>query len=186
MGAVSTSIGERRQITVMYSDLVGSTGLSAELDPEDLHAVLTQYHQTVTSIVKQYEGHLYQIQGDGVLVLFGYPVAQENDVERAVRAGLTILEKMKSLSQSIEVQYGKRLGVRVGIHTGEVMVRPDGGDSGTIFGETPNVASRVQSAAEPNTVCISAATQRLVAGFFVVDDLGPHILKGADPIRCIG
>jgi class 3 adenylate cyclase/tetratricopeptide (TPR) repeat protein len=177
--------GERRQLTVFFSDLVGSTQLSAELDPEDLHDIIRQYHRTATSVMKRYEGHVAQIQGDGLLILFGYPTAHENDAERAIRAGLDLLEEMKAVNRALEGEYGKRLAVRVGIHTGEVMIRPEEGDTGNHFyGETPNIASRVQSSAEPNSVCISAATQRLVAGFFVVEDLGPHILKGVpDPMR---
>ena len=174
----SSAYGERRQLSVVFSDVVGSTELSAQLDPEDWHDIVTQYHQTAASVVKQLEGHVAQYLGDGILILFGYPKAHENDAERAIRAGLLLLEKINSLNDSFEEEFGKRISVRVGIHTGEVMVRPEGADSGNIFGETPNIASRVQSAAEPNTVCISAATQRLVAGFFVVEDLGPHILKG--------
>jgi class 3 adenylate cyclase/tetratricopeptide (TPR) repeat protein len=180
----SFSRGERRQLTIVFSDLVGSTELSARLDPEDWHDIVMHYHRAVTDIVKHFEGHVAQYLGDGVLVLFGYPVAHENDAERAVRAGLALLEEMKSLNSHLEGEYGKRLAVRVGIHTGEVMVRWEAGDSGNIFGETPNIAARVQSLAGPDCVYISAATQRLVAGFFVVDDLGPYVLKGIpDPIR---
>ena len=180
----SSSYGERRQLTVVFSDVVGSTELAAQLDPEDWHDIVTQYHQTAASVVKRFEGHVAQYLGDGVLILFGYPKARENDAERAIRAGLAIIEEVNSLNNSIEEEFGKRISVRVGIHTGEVMVRPEGGNSGNIFGETPNIAARVQSLAESNTVCISAATQHLVAGFFVVEDLGPHILKGVrDPMQ---
>ncbi len=180
----SSSHGERRQVTVMFSDVVGSTELSAQLDPEDWHSILSRYHQTAASVVKRFEGHVQQYLGDGVLILFGYPMAHENDAERAVRAGLTLIEEIQKLNESLQREFSKQIAVRVGIHTGEVMIRQDGGDSGNIFGETPNVAARVQAASEPGSVCISAATQRLVAGFFVVDDLGPHILKGVpDPVQ---
>jgi class 3 adenylate cyclase/predicted ATPase len=178
MAVPSTTYGERRQLTIVFSDIVGSTELSQQLDPEDWHDIVTQYHQAAAGVVKQYDGHVAQYLGDGILILFGYPRAHENDAERAIRTGLSILGKVKSLNHSFEREFGKRIEVRVGIHTGEVMIRPEGGDSGNIFGEAPNIAARVQSASEPNTVCISAATQRLVAGFFVVEDLGPHILKG--------
>lgn len=178
MTTATSPHGERRQLTIVFSDIVGSTELSAQLDPEDWHDIVTQYHQTAAAVVKRFEGHVAQYLGDGILILFGYPKAQENDAERAIRAGLSLLEAMKPLNDSIEADFGKRISVRIGIHTGEVMVRPEGGDSGNIFGETPNIAARVQATAEADTVCISSATQRLVAGFFVVEDLGPHILKG--------
>jgi class 3 adenylate cyclase/tetratricopeptide (TPR) repeat protein len=178
MGMSSSSHGERRQLTVMFSDLVGSTELSAQLDPEDLHDIVTEYHQTATNAVKRFDGHVSQYMGDGVLILFGYPRAHENDAERGVLAGLALLEDMKSLNKQLEKKYKRQLSVRVGIHTGEVMIGSKAGDTGNLFGETPNIAARVQSTAEPNTVCISSATQHLIAGFFVVDNLGPHILKG--------
>jgi class 3 adenylate cyclase/tetratricopeptide (TPR) repeat protein len=181
---MASSHGERRQLTIVFSDIVGSTELSAQLDPEDWHDILSQYHRAAASEVKRFDGHVAQYLGDGILILFGYPRAHEKDAERAILAGLAIIEGIKSLNESIERKYGKRISVRVGVHTGEVMVRPDGTDSGGIFGETPNVAARIQSEAEPNTVCISAVTQRLVAGFFVVEDLGPRIIKGVqDPIK---
>lgn len=181
---MATSSGERRQVTVLFSDVVGSTELSAQLDPEDWHSILSRYQQAVTKIVKHFEGHVYQYLGDGVLVLFGYPKAHENDADRAIRASLAFLEELNSLNEAFNKEFGKTISVRVGIHTGEVMFRQEGSETGSIFGETPNVASRVQTAAEPNSVCISAATQKLVAGFFIVEDLGQHILKGmADPIQ---
>lgn len=168
----------------MFSDVVGSTELSAQLDPEDWHSILSRYHQTAASVVKRFEGHVQQYLGDGVLILFGYPMARENDAERAIRAGLLLIEEIQKLNVSLQREFSKSIAVRVGIHTGEVMIRQEGGDSGNIFGETPNVAARVQAASEPGSVCISAATQRLVAGFFVVDDLGPHILKGVpEPVE---
>lgn len=178
MANTSPAHGERRQLTIVFSDIVGSTELSSQLDPEDWHDIVTQYHQTAASVVKKFDGHVSQYLGDGVLILFGYPIAHENDAERAIRAGLSIVEEINALNNSLEKKFRKRISVRVGIHTGEVMVRPEAGDSGNIFGESPNIAARVQSEAKPNTVCISAATHRLVAGFFVVEDLGPHILKG--------
>jgi len=184
MALASPTHGERRQLTVVFSDVVGSTELSAQLDPEDWHGILSRYHQTAAGVVKRFEGHVQQYLGDGILILFGYPQAHENDAERAVRAGLSLLEEIQKLNNTFQKEFSKSIAVRVGIHTGEVMIRQEGGDSGSIFGETPNVAARVQAAAEPNSVCISAATQRLVAGFFVVDELGPHILKGVpDPIQ---
>ena len=179
----SSSYGERRQLTIVFSDIVGSTELSSQLDPEDWHDIVTQYHQSAASVIKRYDGHVAQYLGDGMLILFGYPMAHENDAERAVRAGLSILEEINELNETLEKDLGKHIAVRVGIHTGEVMVRPEAGDSGNIFGDSPNIAARVQSEAEPDSVCISAATQNLVAGFFIVEDMGPHVLKGVpEPI----
>ncbi len=183
MATPSSSLGERRQLTIIFSDIVGSTELSSQLDPEDWHDIVSQYHQAAASVVKQFGGHVNQFLGDGILILFGYPKAQENEAERAVRAGLTIIEQINLLNASFQKRIGKTIAVRVGIHTGEVMIRQEGEAEG-IFGEAPNVAARVQSEAAPGTICISSATHRLVAGFFVVEDLGPHILKGVpDPIN---
>ncbi len=176
--------GERRQLTVMFSDLVGSTELSAQLDPEDLHDIITQYHQTATNAVNRFQGHVSQYMGDGILALFGFPQAHENDAERAALAGLALLEDMQKLNKELEKKYKRGLSVRIGIHTGEVMIGTKAGETNNLFGETPNVAARVQSSAEPNSVCISAATHRLISGFFVVEDMGPHILKGVpDPVE---
>lgn len=178
MAVNSSSYGERRQLTVMFSDLVGSTELSAQLDPEDSHDIITQYHQTAANAAKRFEGHVSQYLGDGVLILFGYPKAHENDAERAVLASLAMLEDMKTLNKELEKKYKRQLSVRIGIHTGEVMVDTKAGDAENIFGETPNTAARVQASAQPDTVCISSSTHRLIAGFFIVDDLGAHTLKG--------
>lgn len=175
MTSAASSLGERRQLTVVFSDIVGSTELSTQLDPEDWSEIISRYHQTAAGVVKHFDGHVHQYLGDGVLILFGYPKAHENDAERAIRTGLMLLEGMADLNKNIQRDFGKTIAVRVGIHTGEVVVSPDG--SG-IFGETPNIAAKIQSETKPDTVCISANTQRLVAGFFVVEDLGPHILKG--------
>ena len=184
MANAPSSYGERRQLTIVFSDIVGSTELSSQLDPEDWHDIVTQYQQTAANVIKRFEGHVAQYLGDGMLILFGYPMAHENDAERAVRAGLSILEEVNLLNDTLEKDFQRRIAVRIGIHTGEVMVRSESGDSGNIFGESPNIAARVQSEADPNSVCISAATQRLVAGFFVVEDLGPHTLKGVpDPMQ---
>jgi class 3 adenylate cyclase/tetratricopeptide (TPR) repeat protein/type II secretory pathway predicted ATPase ExeA len=170
----SPTQGERRQLTVVFSDVVGSTELSAQLDPEDWHGIVSRYHNAAANVVKRFEGHVAQYLGDGILILFGYPKAHENDAERAIRAGLALFDEIKLLNNSFQREFGKQIQVRVGIHTGEVMV----GDTGNVFGEAPNIAARVQSSAKPDTVCISAATQHLVAGFFIVEDMGPHILKG--------
>jgi class 3 adenylate cyclase/tetratricopeptide (TPR) repeat protein len=184
MSVLSSPHGERRQVTVMFSDLVGSTELSAQLDPEDLHDIVTQYHQTAANAAKRFEGNVSQYMGDGVLILFGYPQAHEHDAERAVLAGLALLKEMEKLNRDFERKYKHRLAVRVGIHTGEVMIGVKAGDSGNLFGETPNIAARVQSSATPDSVCISASTHKLVSGFFFVDDLGAHVLKGvSEPVN---
>jgi class 3 adenylate cyclase/predicted ATPase len=171
------SEAERRQLTVMFCDLVGSTQLSTQLDPEDYRAIVQQYQQTCTEVNQRHEGYLAQYLGDGLLVYFGYPVAHEDDARRAVRTGLEIVEAIKG-------QAGRHtLPVRIGIHTGLVVV----GEIGTrdkrellALGETPNIAARIQGLAEPNTVIISAATHHLIDGQFESQLFGSHLLKGID------
>jgi class 3 adenylate cyclase/tetratricopeptide (TPR) repeat protein len=167
-------VGERRQLTVLFCDLVGSTPLSQQLDPEDWRDVVTRYHATARAVVERFGGYVAQLQGDGLLVYFGWPSAREDDPERAIRAALAIVDAMVPLNAELALPDGKRLAVRVGMHTGPVVVA----DGGAIFGETPNVAARVQSAADPETVAITEATQRLTAGMFVVEERGPRALKG--------
>jgi class 3 adenylate cyclase/predicted ATPase len=169
---------ERRHLAVVFADLVGSTELSHQLDPEDLREVLGAYHAAVRSAVEGYGGHIAMLLGDGVVSYFGFPHAQEHDVERAVRAGLGILEAVRALGARIEARHGRSLAVRVGIHTGEVVVRSGEGLGADIVGETPNVAARLQGLAPPNALVISAGTQRLVQGLFRVEDLGVHQLRG--------
>jgi class 3 adenylate cyclase/predicted ATPase len=166
---------ERRQLTVMFCDLVGSTALSAQLDPEDYRAVVQQYQQTCMQVIERHEGYLAQYLGDGLLVYFGYPSAHEDDAHRAVRTGLEIVEALKGQARQQPLQ------VRIGIHTGLVVVGEIGAGSRTeqlALGETPNVAARIQSLAAPDTVLISAATGHLVQGYFTCRELGPHPLKG--------
>jgi TOMM system kinase/cyclase fusion protein len=166
--------GERRQLTVEFIDLVGSTTLSQQLDPEDYHARVVAYQAACRQIIARYEGHIAQYLGDGVLVYFGYPAAHEEDAVRAVRSGLEIVTAVSQLA------YTPPLQVRIGIHTGPVMVGEIGAGEHTerlALGETPNIAARVQSRAEPNTVFISQATSRLVQGFFICESLGPQSLK---------
>jgi class 3 adenylate cyclase/predicted ATPase len=166
--------GERRQLTVLFCDLVGSTPLSQQLDAEEWRDVVEAYHRTAAAAVTRLGGHVAQYLGDGLLIYFGWPTAREDDPERAIRAGLAILDAMAPLNATLAAGQGTRLAVRIGIHTGPVVIA----DGGAVFGETPNIAARVQSAAEPDTVVITAATQRLVAGLFVVEDRGPQVLKG--------
>jgi len=181
-----TPDAERRQLTVMFCDLVGSTELSGKLDPEDYREVVRAYQTTCSEVIQRFDCHIAQTLGDGLLIYSGYPVAHENDAERAVRVGLGILDAMKALNEGLEQDKGIRLAVRVGIHTGPVVVGEVG--AGTkqeqlALGETPNVAARVQGLAEPDTLVISAETYRLTQGFFECESLGEHDLRGvAQPI----
>jgi class 3 adenylate cyclase/predicted ATPase len=168
------SAGERRQLTVEFIDLVGSTTLSQQLDAEDYHARVVAYQTACHQVIARYEGHIAQYLGDGVLVYFGYPVAHEDDAVRAVRSGLEIVAAVSQLP------YTPPLQVRIGIHTGPVMVGAIGAGERTerlALGDTPNLAARVQGQAEPNTVVISQATSQLVHGFFTCEALGPQSLK---------
>jgi class 3 adenylate cyclase len=176
---------ERRQLTVLFCDLVGSTQLSGQLDPEDLRAVVRAYQDAAAEIIQQYEGHIAQYLGDGLLVYFGYPQAHEDDPRRAVHAGLGIVQAMGTLNRRLQAEYGVALAVRLGIHTGPVVVGQMGGGGRheqLALGETPNLAARLQALAPANVVVISAATARLVRGAFALDDLGTHALPGvAEP-----
>ncbi len=187
------SAAERRQLTVMFVDLVGSTALSAQLDPEDYRAVVQHYHQTCDTILQRHAGHVAQPLGDGLLVYFGHPVAHEDDAHRAVRAGLEIVEALQSRARqpaaNSPLPHGRGSDtppVRIGIHTGLVVIGEIGGREKKellALGETPNLAARIQGLAEPNTVLISAATQRLLDGQFECQPFGSHLVKGiATPI----
>jgi class 3 adenylate cyclase len=171
---------ERRQLTVLFCDLADSTALSTQLDPEELREVVRAYQQTSTAIIDHYAGHIAQHLGDGLLVYFGYPAAHEDDAQRAVRTALGIVEAIQQLSFPT-IQLPRPLQVRIGIHTGLVVVGEIGsGERREILalGETPNLAARLQALAEPDTVVISAATQRLTAGLFTHRSLGLHEPKG--------
>ncbi|MBI3757548.1 MAG: hypothetical protein HY267_06185 [Deltaproteobacteria bacterium] len=171
---------ERRQLTVMFCDLVGSTALSEQLDPEELREVVRAYQETCTDVIRRYGGHIAQHLGDGLLVYFGYPAAHEDDAQRAVRAGLEIVGAIHELPlQNTRLQ--QPLQVRIGIHTGLVVIGEIGSSEKRemlALGETPNLAARLQGLAEPDTVVISAATQHLVQGLFEYQDLGAQLLKG--------
>jgi class 3 adenylate cyclase/predicted ATPase len=172
--------GERRQLTVMFCDLVGSTALSEQLDPEELREVVGRYQEACTAVIQRYAGHIAQHLGDGLLVYFGYPVAHEDDAQRAVRAGLEIIAALQS-SPLQHRQLPQPIQVRIGIHTGLVVIGEIGSSEKReilALGETPNLAARVQGMAEPDTVVMSAVTQRLVQGLFECEDLGPQTLKG--------
>ncbi|MEW6296361.1 MAG: adenylate/guanylate cyclase domain-containing protein, partial [Thermodesulfobacteriota bacterium] len=219
LSSASPPEAERRQLTVMFCDLVDSTALSTQLDPEDLHAVVRGYQRTCAEVIQRYEGYIAQYLGDGVLVYFGYPTAHEDDAQRAVRAGLEIVQALQKwvpsplvgkpvLSPStplrnaqdrpveggqslprtrygdegvVGAQHAAPLQVRVGIHTGVVVVGEMGRGNKReqlALGDTPNIAARLQGLAEPNTVVVSAVTQRLIAGFFECHDGGLQVLKG--------
>ncbi len=172
---------ERRQLTVMFCDLVGSTALSERLDPEDLREVVKAYQETCDTVIQRFEGTIMQFQGDGILVYFGYPVAHEDDPQRGILAALEILDELPKLNNRLQQLCDVKLSLRVGIHTGLVVVGEMGrsGWSQTLaLGETPNVASRVQDFADPNTIVISEATLNLVKGFFNIQALGEYNCKG--------
>jgi len=178
---------ERRQLTVLFCDLVDSTTLASQLDPEDLRAVVRAYQETCARVIARFEGHIAQYLGDGLLVYFGYPLAHEDDAQRAVRAGLGMVEALGQLNTRLAQERGVHLAVRLGCHTGLVVVGEVG--SGTrqeqlALGETPNLAARLQGIAAPNTLVVSAATVPLLGGFFTYQSLGTSVLKGlAQPIE---
>ena len=172
---------ERRQLTVLFCDLVGSTALAGQLDPEDWREVVRAYQTACAAVIWRFEGHIAQYLGDGLLVYFGYPQAHEDDALRAVRAGLGMVEAMDTLRLRLVQEWGIRLAVRLGIHTGLVVVGSMGGgdrQEQLALGEVPNIAARLQGLAAPDTVVLSAATYRLVQGFVACDDLGAQTLRG--------
>ena len=173
---------ERRQVTVMFSDLVGSTALSAGMDPEDLREVISVYQTCVAVAVRRFDGFIAKYMGDGVLVYFGYPEAHEDDPERAVRAGLELVAAVSNLKTHATLQ------TRVGIATGLVVVGDLIGSGSAqeqaVVGKTPNLAARLQGVAEPNSVVIAESTRTLVGNLFELEDLGAKDLKGIDgPVR---
>jgi class 3 adenylate cyclase/predicted ATPase len=169
---------ERRQLTVMFVDLVGSTALAARLDPEDMRDVLRSYQDAVTGEITRLGGYTAKLMGDGVLAYFGWPHAQEDSAERAVRAGLGIVALVPRLASSV----GEPLSARVGIATGLVVVGDLIGKGASqeqaVVGETPNLAARLQASAEPGTVLIAESTRRLLADVFDIEDQGVLSLKG--------
>ena len=172
------SDAERRQLTVLFCDLVGSTELSRRLDPEDMARVIGTYQDEVAREVARYEGHVAKFMGDGVLAYFGWPRAHEDDAERAVRTGLAVTEAVARLRTPAD----EPLAARVGIATGLVVVGDMTGESGTdrdaVVGETPNLAARLQAIASPGSVVVSRDTRRLLGELFDLENLGSHDLKG--------
>src|SRR5436309_3087702 len=164
---------ERRQLTVMFCDLVGSTALSGTLDPEDMREVVRVYQEACAEVIHSFDGHIAQLLGDGLLVYFGYPRAHEDDAQRAVRAGLGMLAAMGDLNTRLQEAKGIQLAIRIGVHTGLVVVGDMGGpgrQEQLALGEVPNIASRIEGLAAANTVAISEASYRLVQGYFDCQD----------------
>jgi class 3 adenylate cyclase len=179
---------ERRQLTVMFCDLVGSTALSTSLDPEDLREVITAFQNRCREAIQPYQGFIARYMGDGMLVYFGYPQAHEEDAERAARAGLEIVRSMAALNSDVGDAYGLELAVRVGVTTGPVVVGDIIGEGAAeeaaVVGETPNLAARLQGVAQPNQLVIGPVTRRLVGELFELEDRGVHELKGiSEPVR---
>src|SRR5262245_37950620 len=171
-GVSDTPEAERRQLTVLFCDLVGSTQLSGQLDPEDLRAVVCAYQEAAAAVIRQYEGHIAQYLGDGLLIYFGYPTAHEDDARRAVHTGLGIVEAIATLNGRLIGQYAVQLAVRLGIHTGPVVVGVMGGGGRhehLALGETPNIAARLEAFAPANSVVISPVPARLVRGTFALE-----------------
>jgi class 3 adenylate cyclase len=168
----------------MFVDLVGSTELSARLDPEDMREVLRAYQDTCTGVITRFEGFVAKFMGDGVLAYFGYPRAHEDEAERAVRAGLALAESVRGLVTPA----GEPLAVRVGIATGRVVVGDLVGrgasEEKAVIGETPNLAARLQALAAPGSVVAAESTRRLLGGLFEYGEIGIRSLKGfAEPVR---
>jgi class 3 adenylate cyclase/tetratricopeptide (TPR) repeat protein len=173
---------ERRQLTVMFCDLVGSTALSTGMDPEDLRDVIASYQNRCSVAIRRYDGFVAKYMGDGILVYFGYPRAHEDEAERSVRAGLDIVEAMAELNAAVPRPPGVELAVRIGIATGPVIVGDQIGEGTAsetaVVGETPNLAARLQALAQPNQIILSAATRAMLGDHFDLADLGAYELKG--------
>ncbi len=169
--------GERRHLTVLFCDLVGSTEIASRLDPEEWREIVGEYHRAAAQAIERFGGYVAQYLGDGVMAYFGWPEAHDNDAERAARAGLAILDAISKLN---ERPARPKLAARVGIDSGAVVVGAGAGKEADVFGDTPNIAARVQAAAEPGTMLITDAVHRLVSGLFVVEDRGTPALKGIE------
>jgi class 3 adenylate cyclase/tetratricopeptide (TPR) repeat protein len=181
-GELSNQSGERRQLTVMFCDLVGSTALAERLDPEELRALMQAYRKACGDVVARYEGHVAQYLGDGLMIYFGWPSAHEDDAERGVRSALEMVQAVKGVTAV------RPLAVRIGVATGAVVVgeasSEDNAEAKLAVGETPNLAARLQALAGPDEIVIAPATRRLVGDAFELSDLGARSLKGiAEPVR---
>jgi predicted ATPase/class 3 adenylate cyclase len=178
---------ERRQLTVMFCDLVGSTALSTGMDPEDLRDVIASFLGRCSAAIRRYDGFIAKYMGDGILAYFGYPRAHEDEAERSARAGLAIVDAMAELNAELPRPLGVELAVRVGIATGPVVVGDQIGEGTAqqtaVVGETPNLAARLQALAQPNQIVVSAATRAMLGDHFDLDDQGASELKGfAEPV----
>src|SRR5262249_16283964 len=182
----ATPDAERRQLSVMFCDLVDSTKLSSQLDPEEYREVVRAYQQVCSEVITRFDGHIAQLLGDGLLVYFGYPQAHEDDPHRAIRTGLDILAALGDLNKRLQRDKGLTLAIRLGIDTGLVVVGAMGGagrQEQLALGAVPNLAARIQGRAAPDTLAISDATARLVQGYFDCDALGAQTLRGvAEPV----
>jgi len=175
------AVAERRQISIMFCDLVGSTALSETMDAEELRELIRIYQTSCEAAVQKHEGYIAQYLGDGLMVYFGYPRAHEDDAQRAIRGGLGILQNLTRLNQQLAIQQRPEIAVRIGIHTGSVVVGEVGGNLRTenlAIGDTPNIAARIQGVAEANTIAISQDTYALARGLFTCQSLGKKKLKG--------
>jgi class 3 adenylate cyclase len=170
--------GERRHLTILFCDLVGSVALTSQLDPEEWRATVASYQRAASEAITRFGGEVARYVGDGIMAFFGYPVAHDNDAERAARAGLAILDGVAMLN---ETQSGRpKLSLRIGIDSGSVVVGTGAGQAVDAFGDAANIAARVQAAANPDTVVVTGATHRLLSGLFVVEDRGRQTLKGIE------
>jgi class 3 adenylate cyclase len=173
--------GERRQLTMFFCDLVGSTTLASGFDPEEWREIMGAYYETCAKVIARFDGHIAQYLGDGLLVYFGYPHAHEDDAQRAVRAGLGIIDAVGQLNAVLSQRHGVSLAVRLGCHTGLVVVGDEVGGTGhddMVLGDTPNIAARLEGVAAPNTLVIGALTRQLLGGLFAYESLGTPPLKG--------
>jgi len=180
LGQTAAVQGERRHLTVLFSDLVNSTQIARGLDPEEWREVVADYQTTVGFEVVRFGGYVAQFFGDGIMAYFGWPEAHDNDAERATRASLAILNAIEQRNRELSGRYKLKFAVRLGVHSGQVVIIERDGKNAEVFGDVPNIASRVQTAAEPDTVFITADTHRLVSGMFVVEERAPQVLKGIE------
>jgi len=178
--------GERKQVTVLFADVVGFTTLAEQLAPEVVHDMINRCFERITAEVHRFEGTINQYTGDGVMALFGAPIAHEDSPRRAVHAALGIQRAIRDVAQALQAERGLTLQMRIGMHTGLVVVGKIGDDlrmDYTAVGDTTNLAARLQQMAQPGSVLISAATQQRVAGFFETRDLGERPVKGRAPVH---
>ena len=176
--------GERRHLTVLFCDLVGSTEISARLDPEEWREIEAEYVRAVAEAIARFGGYLAKYLGEGVMAYFGWPESHDNDAERAARAGLVIVDAVGALNQRDGQDGRPKLSVRVGIDSGTVVIGKGGGSDSEVFGDTANIASRLQSLADSDTVIVTPAVNRLISGLFVVEERGAHQLKGiGEPVE---